>query len=357
MNFLRAFILVCLLALVGCAPQATQAPTTEPEPEPTQAEQVETQPIRILRLDSNHAEFPWSQQIRLGVIEGLKENGFDVESDNVMFDEFYLDTKRNTTEEYYEEISEEAIALIRETKPDIVIVNDDTATRLVVQPLRNEGIHFVLLGLNGKPEDYELDGSENVAGVLERPHVAEMMNWIEQVFGEDQRISILAEDSPTSDRMFGDGSIQEGIKASGVELVDETFTNDYDAWQEYVQSVDDTSDILFLGAYASLRTEEDEAVEAVEALRWTVSNSPVPVMGFWEEAVHDGTLGGTVISGSTQGYEAGVRAAEILNGTPPIEIGFSVPPRGKLIVNSNAMEQWHVEVPLSLLEVSQVVEQ
>ena len=79
-------------------------------------------------------------------------------------------------------------------------------------------------------------------------------------------------------------------------------------------------------------------------------------MGFWEEAVHIGTLGGPIISGYTQGYEAGVRAAMILDGTPPSEIGFSIPPRGKLMLNRNAVEQWNVEVPLDLLEVSEIVE-
>jgi ABC-type uncharacterized transport system substrate-binding protein len=347
-------ILLALLVVVGCSTQPTQTP--EPTVEPTQPESVVTEPIQILRLDSNHEEFAWSQEIRRGILEGLSDNGIEVDGTNVTFEDIYLDTKRNTSEEYFEQISAETIARIEETQPDVVIVNDDTATRLVVQPMRSEGVPFVLLGLNGRPEDYELDSSTHVTGVLERPHVSEMMEWIEQVFGSGTRISILAEDSITSERMFGDGSIVEGIEASPVTLAGVTFMSDYSEWQEYVRNVDETSDVLFLGAYASLRRANGDPVEPLEALQWTLDNSPIPVMGFWEEAVHIGTLGGPIISGYVQGYEAALKAVMVLQGTPPSEIPFSVPPRGKLMINRQAMEHWNVNIPLSLLEVSAVVE-
>jgi ABC-type uncharacterized transport system substrate-binding protein len=351
---MRKLILLIGLAVVGCSTQPVQI--SQPTVEPTQPESSITEPIHILRLDSNHAEFAWSQEIRRGILQGLSDNGIEVDGTNVTFEDIYLDTKRNTTEEYFERISAETIAHIEETQPDVVIVNDDVATRLVVQPMRSEGIPFVLLGLNGKPEDYELDTSTFVTGILERPHTEEMMGWIEQVFGSDARISVLAEDSITSDRMFGDGSITDTIEASPLALADVTFTSDFAAWQEYVQTVDETSDVLFLGAYASLRRANGDPVEPLEALQWTLDNSPVPVMGFWEEAVHVGTLGGPIISGYVQGFEAALQAVMVLQGTSPSEIPFSVPPRGKLMINRFAMEHWNVDIPLSLLEVSEVVE-
>jgi len=319
--------------------------------------QDEAEPVRILRLDSYHLEFPWSAQIQMGVIDALAENGYEVDGETVILDEFYMDTKRNTSEEYFEQISEETIDYILETEPDIIIANDDNAVQLVAYPLRDEDIIFVLLGVNGSPEGYEMEGSTTIAGVLERPHIEELTAWIGQVMGEEARVSIIAEDSPTSERMFGDGVIEETIDESPLQLADVTFTSDYTEWQEYVLTADERTDVLLIGAYATLRDEDDESIEPVDALEWTVTNSPVPVMGFWEEAVHDGTLGGPVISGYNQGFEAAVRATQILDGTPVEEIGFSVPPRGKLIINRNAMEQWAVNVPLSLLELSEIVGQ
>lgn len=353
MKRMRILFFIVLLIVAGCSSQST--PTPQPTLEPTETPAPQVEPIRVLRLDSNHEEFAWSQEIQRGILQGLSDNGYQV-GENVVFDERYLDTKRQTSEEYFAQVGPETIDYIRETQPDIVIVNDDVATRLVVQPMRDEGIPFVLLGINGKPEEYELVDNPNVTGVLERPHVEEMMDWIEQVIGEDARISIVAEDSLTSERMFGDGSIQATVEASPIEFVSLTLISDYGEWQEYVQTVHETSDVLFLGAYASLRRENGDPVEPLEALQWTLENSQIPVMGFWEEAVHIGTLGGPIISGYSQGYEAAVRAARILDGTPPNEIGFSIPPRGKLMINLGAVEQWNVEIPVNLLEVSEIVE-
>ncbi len=351
----RLLLIIMIVVLVGCAAQPT--PTPQPTPAPTPTETAQAEPIRILRLDSNHAEFAWSGEIRRGVLDGLKANGYEVDGVKVILEDLYLDTKRNTTQEYFDKIGAETIAHIRETQPDIVIVNDDNATRLVVQPMRDEGFKFMLLGLNGKPEEYELVGSPNVAGVLERPHAEEMMGWIGKVFGETARISILAEESLTSERMFGDGSVEATIKATSIQFVGLTRTNDFAEWQDYVKQAAETSDVLFLGAYSTLREANDKVVEPLAALKWTLENSQIPVMGFWEEAVHVGTLGGPIISGYTQGYEAAVRAAKVLDGTPIGDIGFSAPARGKLMINRQAMDKWNVKVPLDLMEVSEIVTQ
>jgi ABC-type hemin transport system substrate-binding protein len=140
---------VLSMFVVGCTPEA---PTPQPTFAPT-ATVIKS--VNILRLDSNYAEFAWSQEIRRGVIQALSENGYIV-GENVVLDERYLDTKRQTSTEYLEKIATETIAYIREMKPDMVIVNDDAATRLVVQPMRDDGIPFVILGLNGKPENTKL---------------------------------------------------------------------------------------------------------------------------------------------------------------------------------------------------------
>jgi ABC-type uncharacterized transport system substrate-binding protein len=359
MRHARLLLLVLMAAFISAA-CATQSSSSV---EPTAASQLTAEsqqnatadPIRILRLDSYHVEFPWSQQIHNGVLAGLKDNGFEVDNQKVIFDEFYMDTKRNTSKEYFAEISAKTIEYIRTTKPDVVIASDDNAASLVVQPMRQEGIPFVILGLNGTPENYEFDNTANVTAVLERPHIQEMMDWIEQVFGERTRIAFLAEDSITTERMFGDGSIEQTVKDSANQFVEIHITSDYTDWQAYVEAAKANTDILYLGAYASLKQADGAAVEAVNALQWTLDNSEVPVMGFWEEAVHTGTLGGSVISGSTQGYAAGVKAAMILNGTPTSEIPHSIPPRGKLIINEDAMAKWSVQVPVELLEVSEIV--
>ncbi|HEX2906789.1 MAG TPA: ABC transporter substrate binding protein [Phototrophicaceae bacterium] len=350
----RSRLLACLL-LIGMGACSTQ-PNPNPPPTPANTPAAApAAPIRILRLDSYHDGYMWSTEIHRGVVDGLKDHGYAVDGQNITLEDRYLDTKRNTSPEYFARIGAETIAYIRATKPDLVIVSDDNATRLVVQPMRLDGIRFVILGLNGKPEDFELTTSPYVAAVLERPHIQEFMGWIEQVFGENARVTMLAEDSATSAGLFGDNKVEKAAEKTTVKLVNMTFTNNYAEWQKIVLAAPQTSAILFLGSYSTLRRADGSAVEPTECLRWTLANSPIPVLNFWEEAAHVGALGGPVISGYTQGYEAAARAARILDGTPINAIGFSAPPRGKLIVNRNAMNHWGVQIPLDLLEVSEIV--
>jgi ABC-type uncharacterized transport system substrate-binding protein len=80
------------------------------------------------------------------------------------------------------------------------------------------------------------------------------------------------------------------------------------------------------------------------------------VVAIWEFSVQEGALGGAVISGETQGTEAGLAAARILNGDSPQNIGFVAPKRGKLTINWAAAQRWSVNFPLDLLEVSHIYE-
>jgi len=342
--------------LVGCSSPtpATVQPSAQPTAQATQ-QVANTQPVRILRLDSYHDQFPWSLEITKGVVQALKDNGYEVDGKRVILDVKFMDTKRNTSAEFFEKAGKETIEYIKSTKPDVVVVSDDNATKLVVQPMRNDGVRFVILGLNGNPEDYQLDTSKTVTGVLERPHIDELMGWIEKVFGKGTAVSMLAEDSATTKFLFGNQTVEKAAAKTTVKVNKVTFTNDYKEWQKIVQTASDTSGVLFLGAYSTLRSEDGKAVEPVAALKWTLENSKIPVMNFWEEAAQLGALGGPVISGYTQGYEAGVRAARILKGASPKEIPFSIPPRGKLIANRSAMDRWKVKIPLDLLEVSEIV--
>lgn len=357
MTHIRGLLLVLIVSLIlmGCSTESENDSATAKPTDAPPVSQTSDEPIRILRLDSYHVEFPWSTEITRGVVQGLADHGYEVDGEKVILDEYFMDTKRNTSQEYFDQIAADTIAYIEETQPDVVIASDDNAAALVVQPMRSGSIPFVVLGLNGQPEAYEFDEEANVTAVLERPHINAMLEWIQQVIGVGTRISILAEDSPTTGRMFGDGVIQRTIEDSPLEFISMNATNDFEAWQNYVREAADTSDVLFLGAYAALHDADGNAVEAVATLRWTLENSEIPVMGFWEEAVHEGTVGGSVISGYVQGYESAERAVAILDGTPSSEIPHSAPPRGKLIINQRAIDKWGIQVPLDLLEVSEVV--
>src|SRR5688572_6660575 len=90
------FLLLSIVVLVGCSSQTpptaqpTIQPTVQPTAQATQAAQANDKSVRILRLDSYHDKFPWSEQIHQGVVQGLKDNGYEVDGKRVTLDVHFM---------------------------------------------------------------------------------------------------------------------------------------------------------------------------------------------------------------------------------------------------------------------------
>jgi ABC-type uncharacterized transport system substrate-binding protein len=344
--------------LIGCTgqPAATEPPdqpsAATPIPQPESSFTAEN-PARIVRLDSYHESYLWSISLYEGLQRGLAEGGYSMAAENIDIQPFFMDTKRNADSAYFEAIAQEALTFIREQQPDVVVANDNNAVRLVIQPLLDDGIPIVFAGLNDEPEIYGLADNPNVTGVLERAHVAETFRWIERVFPEAQHITCILDDSVTTASYLSvvEAALSESrfAEQSSIELIS-TLTD----WQAAVMAAGDTSEAIVIGTYHTLRDENDDPVHEDDVMAWMVANSPLPLVPFWEFSIEQGALGGSVISGDLQGYEAGRLAAQILNGAQAGDLPIVTPARGKLIVNPEAMTRWEVQIPLNLLEISAV---
>ena len=350
------WIVVLLLGLSGCAtatPAAPQSPATQ-EPVAESVVPARFTPLnraRILRLDSYHADYLWSQSINQGAERGLAEYGYDATNTQIAY--FYMDTKRNTATDYLTVVAQQAETLIRQTRPDVVIASDNNAIRLVLPPLADAGIPIVFAGLNDDPETYLGEPPyASITGILERAHVLETFRWIDHVFGET-RITAIFDDSITSATYLPvvNAAIQEMGWQDRASI---HHTNDFEEWQQVVTAAVETSDILVIGTYHTLRDSANRPIHEDAVMAWMVEHSTLPIVPFWEFSIQQGALGGSVISGESQGYEAGRMAAQILNGAQPADLPIITPTRGKLIVNSEAIEHWDVSIPLNLLEISAI---
>jgi ABC-type uncharacterized transport system substrate-binding protein len=236
----------------------------------------------------------------------------------------------------------------------VVIANDNYAVRLVVQVMDEEGIPFVYCGLNDSPATYGLVNNPNVTGVLERAHITGTFDWIERVFGPDARLTLLFDTSVTTDAYIVDVNRQLAESPfAGASVYD---TDSYEEWQNIALAAAEDSDVIVLGTYHTLRDANDEPVNENVALTWLTENSTIPVVPFWEFSIPYGALGGEVISGEVQGYEAAQLAAQILNGTSPGNLDVVTPERGKLILNEAAVAHWNVPIPDDLRAESELYE-
>jgi ABC-type uncharacterized transport system substrate-binding protein len=356
-NHLVGYILILsllLMTLAGCGSSDDENSSTVTN-EPTAAPTAYTaeNPARVLIIHSYHPEYLWEQELSTGIITGLAESGFSSDAGNLVLDYFWMDTKRQTSETYMQQISQEAVVYIKNTDPDLVIATDDNAFRLVVRVWQDQSPPFVVAGLNGRETDYNTADLTNVAGVLEQVHFQETMGWIKRVFPNAQKVILLSDQSATSIALipnYQTAALHAGFIPSN--LTAQSFAQ----FQQYAESAFERGDVLLIAQYHTLLDDQDKVVDSKTVIDWLIENSPIPVVAIWEFSVQEGALGGSVISGETQGNEAGKAAARILNGESPQSIGFVTPKRGKLTINWAAAQRWGVTFPLDLLEVSQLYE-
>lgn len=304
-------------------------------------------PARVLRLHSYHPEMAWVGQINAGIEAALQDSGYSVARGNLELDNFYMDTKRHIDRDYFAAVSEQAIAHIRRTQPDVIIVSDNNAVEWVIVPLAPEGaFDFVFVGWNGDLPD-TLAENPHVTGVLERPHLQENLAWLSQIYPEARRITLLSDDSVTSRAYSRD--VQHALEASAFAgspfYVAETFMQ----WQQMVLRANTDSTALVVGTYHTLRTGQGPVHENT-VLDWTIKHATIPVLGLWEFSLEQGVLGGYVVSGEVQGYAAGTLVARVLQGERPGDLPIRAPEDGKLLVNRAALNRWDVHIPPEALE-------
>lgn len=338
-HLLLSVLLVCFLAGITFIPH------------PPAAAQ---EPAHVLMIHSYDPAYTWEISMINGITEGLANAGYSEEAGNLVLDHFWMDTNRHPDLDYLTQITFEAVQLIKDTQPDIVILSDDNAVRLVSGRWDGDDIPFVFVGLNGKPSNYGIADMPNVTGVLERAHFEETLAWIHYVLPDAKRVTVLADNSYTASTY----SRELQMALDGSEFFDETYmytTSSFLEWQQIVTDIVVDSDVLLIGTYSALSDMGGNSMSQQAVMSWTASISRVPIVSLWDFGVMDGALGGSVISARTQGTEAGAIVAEILAGTPPSEIPYVAPSRGSLVLNLDAIERWDVAIPLNLLEISDIL--
>jgi cytosine/adenosine deaminase-related metal-dependent hydrolase len=113
---------LCLIALVGCDSVAPtpepEEPTAEPEAEAEAAEAAPQETYKILYIMSYHSPWKWTDD----QLDGFK---YAMRDSVVEYKVFQMDTKRNDSEEWIAQVSQEAKDLIDSWQPDLVFTSDD----------------------------------------------------------------------------------------------------------------------------------------------------------------------------------------------------------------------------------------
>jgi len=294
---------------------------------------------KVLVIHSYDEELAWTQQCNRGIVSVLSP-GTDLRY-------FYLDTKRIPASAFQAR-ADEAMAVFREFKPDLVMLGDDNALRLLGPAIADTGTSVVYFGINNNPRIYFERLPDNVTGIIERIPLFPWIRLIKEMLPGADRILVLMDDSPTADAIVR--SVFRGklrlIYDEG--LVERRATGSWEEWKRIVAGADE-EDLIVMPVYHTLKDVNGAHVPYDRVVAWMSENSPIPVFATQDYAVgDDGVVGAYVVQGEDHGRIAARMAKAILDGREVRQVSALGDQEGRLYFNEKQLARFGIVLPESI---------
>lgn len=296
---------------------------------------------KIAILESYHAEYAWDHQYVQGIKDVLIAH---------QLTRFQLDTKRIQPQDH-EKAADKVWNELASYDPDLVLVGDDNAFRLLSTRLSSLHVPVVFLGLNGIPRDYELERFSAITGVFERPLLKRSVLFLSTLLRKEApNILVLFDASTTATVSHYHLSRMEPSTKMGNIHIDIHLDNRSDTWREKVSSAKDKGyDAIIVGLYHTLMEIDGSYTEPDEMLAWIHDHASVPHFGFWDFSIGpQGNIGGYVLDAYTHGQTAASMAERILNGIPASSIYPVIDDSGRFMFSRSGLQKWQLKVPEKL---------
>lgn len=303
--------------------------------------------FRILHVASYHLEWIWNQE----QLEGFKDALKGLEVEYLLME---LDTKRQSDQAAIAAKADKVIAKIEEWRPDLVYTNDDHAQNYVTRKYVGKALPFVFSAVNQPPQHYGFVGANNITGVAEQEHFAATVELLRRLVPSVRRMAVVIDRDPTWE------GVVERIKESlaqipDLEIADWATIETFAEYQEKMRGYQDSVDAVATLGVFNFKDENGKEVDYERVLRWTVENSRLPDISFWDTRVERGTLCAVTVSGYQQGYLAGEMARRILvDGVSPKDIPIRPTIKGTPVISLARARQLGLKPDANLLLTADV---
>lgn len=334
-----------LCGISGCrkGPASAEAQTLG-QPSDTQSAK------KVLVLHSYNFEYEWVRAVNRGI------NLILASLPDVEIQHFYMDTKRQTSTAWKQQIAGEVLTFIDNWQPDIVLAVDDNAQEWVGRKIAERGApSWVFCGVNSDAQKYGFT-TGNVTGVLERPHLLESLQFFKAIRPDAQRVVFLSDNSPTSTAVFEYCKDVYENNAFDIKIIDWVSATTLDEWKQAVLKYTGQVDAFAIYTYHTLQADGASlSVTPRDVMDWTTQNSTVPIVGFLTFAIEDGAFCGVFESGIEQGKIAGQMVLDILNGKSPKDIPVVTVTQGQTALNMDMADKYRIDIPDSILISTQLI--
>ncbi len=297
---------------------------------------------RILIISSYSSDSVWERDCKAGLLEVL--------ASQFQLFEYEMDTKRISPEKYQDRALE-AWQMYLTIKPDLVVLGDDNALKLIGPRFVGLDTPVVYLGVNQNPRHYFVNYQQsrrNITGLLERPVLKRSLAITARLL------------TPPADKillLFDDGTTSKSIveEALGNNLsfvvantkVETAMVTSWKHWQHLVLTAANKGyDAIVVATFDTLSDHSGQNISGEEVLKWVSENSPVPPFTLWGNSVGpQSTAGGYVILGEEHGKQAARIVLRILSGTAPWLIHPEVHEKGSYYFSRSLLEKYGIRLP------------
>lgn len=261
---------------------------------------------KVLVLHSYHQGLEWTDNITKGI-----QSVFVPFHDLYEIHYEYLDTKRNTGDEYMDQMVRFINAKHQHIKYEVVIVSDNNALSLL-----NEGkIAFpgappiVFCGINNYAREMSAD-IRNVTGVVEATDHRATIDLMRKLHPERTHITVVLDRTPTGDAIREEVRGVESLYAGKLKF---EFLRDFllEEIPNKLASLGD-NDLIYILTFN--RDRNKNFISYTEGIEMISQSTNVPIYGSWDFYLGKGIVGGRITSGVLQGEAAGKLALKILHG-------------------------------------------
>jgi hypothetical protein len=260
-----------------------------------------TDPLkRCVHIASYEADFDWTQEIEAEFRSKLQGT--------CNLDTFFMDTKRNPSDDWAKKKGLEAREFIEAKKPDIVFLSDDNAVKWVLLPFyKNATLPFVFVGVNWTLAPYNLP-FDNTTGVIEVAPIEPMIYEVKKALPTAKSVAFLTIDTETERKEFP--FVAERFKAAGFS-VNEYWAKSMAEWKKQYLKAQGENDFVFMSNISGASDWNERDVG-----NWVLKNQLKLTAGTYQRLL---PIAGFVMAKSAaEQSDIGVeQALQILHGKSP----------------------------------------
>lgn len=244
-----------------------------------------------------------------------------------------------------------AVAQIKESGPDVVIVVGGDALRFI--GVKIDDIPVVFTYVFSHVKTFPELPKPNIAGVTRKSYAADIWALAHQLLGA-KTVALLSKDNTAMQgvKKYLTALADKLEAASGVRYKEMYLVSTFEEWQKAV--IDFPEAFIYL-ADTSRILKDGKEMPRDQVTAWTVANAKVPVVAATEIDAKAGALYSIVTSEKNMGRKAAEVAVKILSGASPGDIQYVQSKKGKLVINMKTAQQYGLEIPYEILESAEEV--